>query len=62
MKNILSEIVHALVQIILIGIPVLIAQHYSFENLTIGGLLSYIYSYLVKRYSIQSAVAEATGK
>lgn len=40
MKNILSAIYHTLLSGIAVAIPVIIMQGYSWESLTVGGVLA----------------------
>ena len=57
MKTIFTQAGHIAVQIILIAVPFLLNANFSWEKLTVGGILGGLYAWAVKRSAVASAVA-----
>ena len=55
MKTIFTQTGHVAVQVLLVAIPFVLSAGFSWEKLTVGGILSAIYAYLVKKSAVASA-------
>ncbi len=55
MKTFISQVGHVAVQVLLVAIPFILSAGFSWEKLTVGGILSAIYAYLVKTQAVASA-------
>lgn len=59
MKNIFNQVGHVAVQVLLVAIPFILSAGFSWEKLTVGGILSAIYAYLIKKSAVAGVVASA---
>lgn len=59
MKNTILNIIHSFGSIVILAIPVLLQQHFSWENMTVGAILNAIYLYFVKQQAVSGALREA---
>lgn len=55
MRETLINIGHGALSIILLTLPIIIQQHASWENVTIGGLLLALQSFLSRKQAVVSA-------
>lgn len=55
MKELLTNIIHGAISIFLIAAPIVIQQHASWENITLGGLLVAAQSYFNRYQAVKAA-------
>lgn len=59
MKTTLTNIAHAVVSVVLMVLPVIIQQHASWQNVTLGTILVSIQHYFIQRYTVAQVKAGA---
>lgn len=61
MKTIFTQTGHVAVQVLLVAIPFVLSAGFSWEKITIGGILSGLYAWAVKRSAVASAFRAGAG-